>query len=67
MISRMARAVLLSERGALTRFECEHCGLGTLVPTEQIPAYRGMPERPMHECPAHGGMTLPISERFPIR
>lgn len=61
----MTRFVLLSERGALTSFECEHCGLVTHVPTAEMPAHRGKPQRPMHDCPALGGMSVPISERFP--
>jgi hypothetical protein len=57
--------VLLGERKALTTFECSQCGLRTHVPTDEIPAHRGKPERPMHDCPAVGGLSVPISEKFP--
>lgn len=62
----MARYVLLADqRGGLATFECEHCGLLTRIPADELPAHRGKPERPMHDCPALGGLSVPISEKFP--
>lgn len=55
----MARYVVLNPK-TVTTFECEHCGRLTHIPTEQVPAH----QRPMHDCPALGGMSVPISSRF---